>query len=30
MDEFEAASEPGKGTEIRMMKRIESKKALYN
>jgi stage II sporulation protein AB (anti-sigma F factor) len=30
MDEFEAASEPGRGTEIRMMKRIESKKALYN
>jgi len=30
MDEFEAASEPGKGTEIRMLKRIESKKALYN
>jgi stage II sporulation protein AB (anti-sigma F factor) len=30
MDGFEAASEPGKGTEIRMMKRIVSKKALYN
>ncbi|OUM96833.1 MAG: anti-sigma F factor [Thermobacillus sp. ZCTH02-B1] len=30
MDEFDVSSEPGKGTEIRMMKRIESKKALYN
>lgn len=30
MDEFEVSSEPGRGTSIRMMKRIESKKALYN
>lgn len=30
MDEFEVASEPLKGTIIRMKKRIESKKALYN
>ncbi|HEY2493220.1 MAG TPA: anti-sigma F factor [Paenibacillus sp.] len=30
MDEFEVSSEPGAGTSIRMMKRIESKKALYN
>ncbi|MUG64943.1 anti-sigma F factor [Paenibacillus campinasensis] len=30
MDEFEVVSEPGKGTSIRMKKRIESKKALYN
>lgn len=30
MDEFEVASEPGKGTQLRMKKRIESKKALYN
>lgn len=30
MDEFEAVSEPGRGTSVRMKKRIESKKALYN
>ncbi|MED5017635.1 anti-sigma F factor [Paenibacillus chibensis] len=30
MDEFEVSSEPGSGTSIRMKKRIESKKALYN
>ncbi|MCR8843024.1 anti-sigma F factor [Paenibacillus sp. SC116] len=30
MDEFEVNSEPGTGTTIRMKKRIESKKALYN
>ncbi|CAH1217670.1 MULTISPECIES: anti-sigma F factor [Paenibacillus] len=30
MDEFEVSSEPGRGTSIRMMKRIESKKALFN
>jgi stage II sporulation protein AB (anti-sigma F factor) len=30
MDEFEAVSEPGGGTSVRMKKRIESKKALYN
>ena len=30
MDEFEVVSEPGAGTSIRMKKRIESKKALYN
>ncbi|WP_273015049.1 anti-sigma F factor [Paenibacillus arenosi] len=30
MDEFEVNSEPGAGTTIRMKKRIESKKALYN
>ncbi|GAB6929906.1 anti-sigma F factor [Paenibacillus sp. JCM 10914] len=30
MDEFEVISEPGNGTSIRMKKRIESKKALYN
>lgn len=30
MDEFEVFSEPMKGTVIRMKKRIESKKALYN
>lgn len=30
MDEFEASSEPGSGTSIRMKKRIVSKKALYN
>ncbi|MDO7905125.1 anti-sigma F factor [Paenibacillus sp. JX-17] len=30
MDEFEVTSEPARGTSIRMMKRIESKKALYN
>ncbi|HUC92402.1 MAG TPA: anti-sigma F factor [Paenibacillus sp.] len=30
MDSFEVTSEPGKGTQIVMFKRIESKKALYN
>ncbi|MNW25732.1 Anti-sigma F factor [compost metagenome] len=30
MDEFEVVSQPGSGTTIRMKKRIESKKALYN
>ncbi|TVX92836.1 anti-sigma F factor [Paenibacillus agilis] len=30
MDEFEVNSEHGAGTSIRMKKRIESKKALYN
>jgi stage II sporulation protein AB (anti-sigma F factor) len=30
MDEFEVVSEPGSGTSIKMKKRIESKKALYN
>ena len=30
MDEFEVSSELGSGTSIRMKKRIESKKALYN
>ncbi|MBD2846822.1 anti-sigma F factor [Paenibacillus sp. IB182496] len=30
MDRFEVVSGEDKGTEIRMMKRIESKKALYN
>lgn len=30
MDEFEISSELGAGTKIRMKKRIESKKALYN
>ncbi|CAM2804826.1 anti-sigma F factor [Paenibacillus sediminis] len=30
MDEFEVVSRPGAGTSIRMKKRIESKKALYN
>ncbi|BFH61726.1 MULTISPECIES: anti-sigma F factor [Paenibacillus] len=30
MDEFEVSSEPDSGTSIRMKKRIESKKALYN
>ncbi|AWB45062.1 anti-sigma F factor [Paenibacillus sp. CAA11] len=30
MDEFEVVSELGKGTAVRMKKRIESKKALYN
>lgn len=30
MDRFEVTSEPGKGTKIAMLKRIESKKALYN
>ncbi|OAB46349.1 anti-sigma F factor [Paenibacillus antarcticus] len=30
MDECEVVSEPGVGTSIRMKKRIESKKALYN
>jgi len=30
MDEFEVISELGSGTRIRMKKRIESKKALYN
>ncbi|GAB6990375.1 anti-sigma F factor [Paenibacillus pini] len=30
MDEFEVSSEQGSGTSIRMKKRIESKKALYN
>ncbi|RUT36135.1 anti-sigma F factor [Paenibacillus zeisoli] len=30
MDEFELVSEVGGGTSIRMKKRIESKKALYN
>lgn len=30
MDEFDVISEPGTGTSIKMKKRIESKKALYN
>ncbi|MFI2855566.1 anti-sigma F factor [Paenibacillus sp. JSM ZJ436] len=30
MDEFDVVSEPGSGTAIKMKKRIESKKALYN
>lgn len=30
MDEFDVVSEPGQGTKVMMMKRIESKKALYN
>ncbi|WP_106768050.1 anti-sigma F factor [Paenibacillus faecalis] len=30
MDEFDVTSEPGNGTSIKMKKRIESKKALYN
>ncbi len=30
MDQFEVVSAPGAGTSIRMKKRIESKKALYN
>jgi stage II sporulation protein AB (anti-sigma F factor) len=30
MDEFEIDSAPGAGTRLRMKKRIESKKALYN
>jgi stage II sporulation protein AB (anti-sigma F factor) len=30
MDEVEVTSTPGAGTKIRMMKRIESKKAMYN
>lgn len=30
MDEFDVISEPGAGTSIKMKKRIESKKALYN
>lgn len=30
MDHFEVISESGKGTRLVMMKRIESKKALYN
>jgi len=30
MDELEVASEPGTGTRLRMKKRIESKKALFN
>lgn len=30
MDEFEVTTELGAGTTIRMKKRIESKKALYN
>ncbi|MDK8179387.1 MULTISPECIES: anti-sigma F factor [unclassified Paenibacillus] len=30
MDEFEVSTELGAGTSIRMKKRIESKKALYN
>lgn len=30
MDEFDVVSEPGSGTSIKMKKRIESKKALYN
>ncbi|MHA0855516.1 anti-sigma F factor [Paenibacillus sp. CMAA1364] len=30
MDEFEVSSELGSGTSIRMKKKIESKKALYN
>jgi stage II sporulation protein AB (anti-sigma F factor) len=30
MDELDVASEPGKGTRLRMKKRIESKKALFN
>lgn len=30
MDECEVTTEPGVGTSIRMKKRIESKKALYN
>ncbi len=30
MDEFEVTSEPDKGTTLKMVKRIKSKKALYN
>ncbi|GIO11749.1 anti-sigma F factor [Cohnella xylanilytica] len=30
MDELEVTSEPGQGTRLRMRKRIESKKALFN
>lgn len=30
MDEFDVTAEPGKGTKLRMKKRIESKKALFN
>ncbi|MFC4777502.1 anti-sigma F factor [Paenibacillus sp. GCM10023252] len=30
MDRFDVSSEPGSGTSVAMMKRIESKKALYN
>lgn len=30
MDELEVVSEPGKGTKLMMVKRIKSKKALYN
>ncbi|ANE48020.1 anti-sigma F factor [Paenibacillus swuensis] len=30
MDEVEITTEPGAGTKVRMVKRIESKKALYN
>ncbi|OGX61633.1 MAG: anti-sigma F factor [Paenibacillus sp. RIFOXYA1_FULL_44_5] len=30
MDEVEVTTEPGKGTKVQMVKRIESKKALYN
>ncbi|MFD2611953.1 anti-sigma F factor [Paenibacillus gansuensis] len=30
MDQVEVTSEAGKGTKVRMVKRIESKKALYN
>lgn len=30
MDELEVTSEPGRGTRLRMKKRIESKKALFN
>ncbi|WP_027093708.1 anti-sigma F factor [Cohnella thermotolerans] len=30
MDELDVTSEPGKGTRLRMKKRIESKKALFN
>jgi stage II sporulation protein AB (anti-sigma F factor) len=30
MDRLEVVSEPGKGTTVKMLKRIESKKALFN
>lgn len=30
MDKIEIISEPGKGTKVEMMKRIESKKMMYN
>lgn len=30
MDQVEIVSEPGKGTKVSMVKRIETKKALYN